>query len=407
MPPETATLPTETEKKSVAELRAELLAELKKQQDQDHEKRDVALVDKLMTKFDARADALEKAVNDRFPQYSLPGAPEVGEQKDQFCLGRAANAIYSGDWSKAGHEKEVFEQTKKSMTTTNDPTGAWVMPMQISNRIIEPLRKSVIAFKLGMREESNEGYVGYQMRRLVTDLTNSSWNAELVAATPGDIGLGNIDLRPRSLVAAHDSSKLAMRASPGLVQGMVINSGKEIFRRKIDFAALQGSGVSNEPLGVINLDFVNTGAFALDGTGDYDEVLDFVQKVRAADALNDANTATTGWALSAAKFNALMKIKDPTDSSQPTGRRIIANGPESTLLGFKYAFTTALPATGAGAAIFGDWSTSFFLGFGNGMEINVTDAGRTNALANQVSIVLTQYCDIGFEQPLAFVVSSS
>lgn len=390
--------------KTAEQLRDALLARLKKQNDEDAVKHRTEFIDAAMKAFDTREAAWRKTLSEQFPQHSVPGAPDVGEDKDQFCIGRASHGIHSGDWGHAGLEKEVFDNVRKSTTTTNDPTGSWVLPTQISEKIIQPLRKSVIAFKLGMREETNEGFVGFQMRRLVSDLTNASWNAELVPATPGDIGLGNIELRPRTLVAAHESSKLAMRASPGMVHNMVINSAKEQLRRKIDFAAFQGSGQGNEPLGIINIDFVNTATFALDGTGDLDEILDFMHEVRKKDGLNDANSETTGWALNADKFNKLLKIKD--DSNQPTERRVISTGPDAMLRGYKYAHTTSLPTT-AGSAIFGDWGTSFFLGFGGGIEIDVETGGRTNALAGQVTIVLTQHGDIAFEQPLAFVVSTN
>jgi len=387
MPPEVAELP------SLEALKKDLVGELTKHADQ----RDNDRAEKLTKMVEDAINTRLKALSAIFPTFSVPGTEPTGDARKDFSFARAAHAIKTRNWSAAGLEAEMFKTTR-AMSTTVDGSGGFIVPEQAVAQIIQPLRSNVVCMKLGMRDQPGFPNAPVTIPRLSADIT-ASWVAEGAPGSKSDATLANLKLRPRKLMALTDiTNELLASAAPAADQ-LIIDSGREQFARAIDLAALVGTGNGEQPKGVANQTGVLTSTLA---GPTYDQLVDMRAALRNANALR----GRPGWAISAVKFSAIEKIKDPNDNTQPLERRMLSAGPIDTLLGFPFEWTTQLPSSGANAAIFGDW-TALMLARMGGLEIRVFDGGDTNQTNDTSTVRLIMRCDIGVDQATSFCVASA
>lgn len=365
------------------------------------QKRETDLAERLTKEFEDRLNAHLKRLSLAWPTMSVPGTEPTGDAKKDFNVGRAAYAIATKDWSKAGVEAEVFAATRKTMSTGVDTQGGFLVPPQALTQIIEPLRSSVVCMKLGARDMAGFPFAPISIPRQTADVA-AQWVAENGQSTLSDLRIEQMNMRPRQLIARTQITKMLLNAAVPSVDGLITTSAQEQFRRAIDKAMLVGAGNSAEPSGVANTQGTQLGTLDL-STSAFDRIVDFVGLIRSADAL----AGRLGWAMSPAFFHAVQKIKDPTDNSQPLERRMLASGPIDTLLGYPFETTSQLtPYTGANKAFFGNFASLFLLRFG-GIELLASDTSDTAMATNSVQIRLVMYADIGIEQPKAFAAASA
>jgi HK97 family phage major capsid protein len=233
----------------------------------------------------------------------------------------------------------------------------------------------------------------------------AQWVAENAASTLSQPALGQLNLRPRQLVARTELSKMLLNAAQPAVDGVIQSSMTAQFALAIDLAILAGSGASGQPTGVVNQIGVLSSTFA---GPTYDQGMDIVAAVRNANALK----GKPGWILSPQKLNSIAKMRDgdnagsPIVVNQPLERRVLANGIFDTLFGFPYKFTTQLASSGANAAIFGNWASVFLMRFG-GLELLASDTTDTAMQNNSMQIRMVMYADIGIEQASSFCTASA
>lgn len=387
MPPEVAELP------SLEALKKELVGELTKHADQ----RDTERAEQLTKMVEDAINARLKTLAANWPTFSVPGTEPTGDDRKDFSFARAAHAIKTKDWSRAGLEAEMFKATK-AMSTTVDGSGGFIVPEQAVAQIIQPLRSNVVAMKLGMRDQAGFPNAPVTIPRLSADIT-ASWVAEGAAGSKSDATLANMKLRPRKLMALTDITNELLASAVPAADQLIIDSGREQFARAIDLAAMLGTGNGEQPKGVVNQTGVLTSTLA---GPTYDQLQDMKAAVRGANALR----GRPGWAISADKFSAIEKMKDDAGGLQPLERRMLAAGPIDTLLGYPFEWTTQLPSSGAYAAIFGDWSALLLARMG-GLEIRVFDGGDTNQTNDTSTVRLIMRCDIGVEQAKSFCYASA
>lgn len=337
------------------------------------------------------------------PMYSVPGsAPSENKSvKDQWNYGRAAAYCLTKDPSVAPFELECHKQIRKTMTTVSDTSAGLLIPLQVADEIIKPLRDNSVARQAGVRFTNSKGYIGFQKRRRVADLV-AQWVAETGTVTKSDLKYTMMELRPRSLRAAEDITNLMLEQAPDLVHSEIQESCSAQFELAGDRAILIGSGQGNEPMGVAFTPGVGTASLA---GPTYDQLKGFPGVVRVAKALS----GKASWIMSPEKFNQIEIIKD-SGTDQPLERRMLASGPIDTLVGYPFQWTGQLVGSGSGlglnAAIFGVWSNVFMISFGQ-MRMRVSDAGDTNMNTDSTTVAVVMYADVGVDQPKAFCVASA
>jgi HK97 family phage major capsid protein len=392
MPTELVSDPKLVDPALLKSLAAQAITELQKEwQQRDNEK-----AENLLKKFADELNAFKRQVSLQWPTFSLPGSEPSGDAKKDFSLSRASYAIGTKDWTRAGVEREVFIATR-AMTTGVDSAGGFIVPPQVMTAIIEPLRAESICFSLGARDIGGMPFSPVSFPKQTSDVA-AQWIAENAASTLSQPAIGQMNLRPRQLVARTELSMMLLNAAVPAVDGVIQNSMRTQFALAIDNAILQGTGASGQPTGIVNQIGVLSSTLA---TPTYDQGMDIIAAVRNANALK----GKPGWALSPQKLNAIAKMPDSA-STQPLQRRVLADGIADTLWGFKYGFTTQLASSGANAAIFGNWLSAFLMRFG-GIELKASDVSDTAMANNSMQIRMVMYADIGIEQPASFCTASA
>lgn len=81
---------------------------------------------------------------------SAPYIPGLEDEAKNFSLVRAINAIVTGDWTRAGFEKEVFDNARKKIASTQDDTNlGYFVPNQVLPGFIEKLEAETVVIQMG------------------------------------------------------------------------------------------------------------------------------------------------------------------------------------------------------------------------------------------------------------------
>src|SRR4030042_5018117 len=98
-----------------------------------------------MTGLESRLTDMESQVKSR--KVLLPG---LEGEKQSFSFLKAIQAIRYNDWSDAGFEKEVFDETrKKTMAAGAGTTGGYIVPSIYVAEVIELLRAQSVVYSMG------------------------------------------------------------------------------------------------------------------------------------------------------------------------------------------------------------------------------------------------------------------
>lgn len=351
------------------------------------------------TAFETRQAALH-------PQFSLPGL-KVGDgtKKDEFSLHRAALGFRHNDWSLAPLEGEVFNSKEhrdfigKAASFGVDAAGGFLIPSEVSGRMIEKLQAASIAFQLGVQQMDVGNVASLTFNRETGDAT-ATWVGEMATAAASQIALGQMTVSPKALSAKGDLSNLLMLLGSNAAEQRFINNASKAMARGVDRGILIGpSTVSNKaPVGIAGTIGVQTSTTA---SLTYDMLVDFEDKLRTANAY----TGKLGWAMTEAQRTVIRKLKDTT--GQPILLRSLTEKGISELFGFPIASTTAMGTTGANTLAFGAWDQATLYRWFGGIIMKRSDSSD-NALDNDLTrVTLRMYCDVGVDQPTAFCYASA
>lgn len=225
----------------------------------------------------------------------------------------------------------------------------------------------------------------------VSDIT-LSWLASGASITPTNITTGAFSMSPNRLAGALNWSFQLDTQSPdagAFFADMIANAAMA----KIDQAGLSGSGVSGEPLGILN----QAGTNAVDFGGvaaTLAKATTFESQIAAANGVPE-NT----------RFIANGDVKARWSQIQRwTGASVALWSDDDTILGRKAYTTTGMTS---GRIVAGDFS-KFLVGvWGAGGPMRLLVNKYTNALQGQISLTVEMLADVGAYKPACFSVSTS
>lgn len=399
-----------TDTKVLAEEQAKLEAvglKLKAELEKDALQRNAELASTLTKEFEARlktvVDELQKKA---VPQFSVPGMPVGdGTQKDEFSLHRAALGFRHNDWSLAPMEGDYFHsKTHRDFITKAasfgiDAAGGFLIPTEVSSRIIEKLQAASIAFQLGVQQMSVGNVASLTMNRQTGDAT-AYWVGEMATGTASQLVYDQMTVSPKALSVKGDLSNLLQLLGSNVAEMKFIDNASKAMARGIDRGVLIGPAtVSNKaPIGIAGTTGVQTSVSA---SLTYDMLVDFEDKIRTANAWG----GRLGWAMTEAQYTVLRKLKDT--SNQPIVYRSLTAAGQRELFGFPLLTTTAMGTTGANTLAFGDWSQATLYEWFGGIIMKRSDSSDT-ALDNDLTrVTLRRYVDVGVDQPTAFCFAST
>ena len=344
-----------------------------------------------------RGILLENISNDA-PLETPPA--EVGlnsQERKSYSLLRAVQAASSGDWTKAGFEREISDEIAKrtgkeargfylpadinwgqrdQTVGTNSQGGFLVGTDHLGNEFIEALYAQSYVTQLGARVMTGlQGDV--QIPKLATSTTNTAFVAEGSAPTEGAAVFAQVTMAPKTLATYVDYTRKLMLQSDPSIETILRNDIVRLMANKIDEVAIEGGG-SNEPSGIIANSDTNVVAMGTNGAA-----ISYAKVVECETAINNdnANNGTLN-VLTTPGVVGNMRTT-PRQGSGVEGNFILNDN--DTVLGHDVYKSTLVPSdlskgTGSNlhALIMGDFS-QVMLGFFSGVDVVVDSSSLSTS----------------------------
>ena len=358
--------------------------------------------------LEARIAEIEKLVTPR--KVYLAGL----EDEKPFSFFKAILAIRTGDWSEAGFEREVFDNTRKKVMGAlgGGPGGGYIVPMIYVAELIELLRAEAVVAALGATVlAALQGSPVYIPRQSAG--STGYWVGENVAITGSDLTLEQISLTPKKVGALVKLSNTLLKLSNPSAEALVRSDIATAIALQIDLKAFRGTGASNQPTGIANTASINTVAIGTNG-GDlsWDNLIDMEYALAEDNALR----GKLGFAFHPAIRRKLLKTK-VAQYSGDTGGNYYVSPPitETTFqawLGYPYKMTTQIPINltkGSGTALtevyYGNWA-DLLIGQWGGMEIMASQETSDSFEKDQTWVRILQEVDLAVRHPESFCLVS-
>ena len=356
------------------------------------------------------------------------------KEKREYSLGRMIRSQITGKRSEASFEHELSDEIAKR--TGKDPQGfyvpgfAWgqragvmttaatgaisgeavtdnfVPTIQRPDMFIEALRARQVLSGLGAT------YIPGLTNRVRMPKISTGATAAFVEEA-GDVADqsqadDSVTLQPRTLGAYADISRLLMLESVPAIEQVVQDDLLRSVADAIELAAINGSGSSGNPTGILNTSGVNdldisTGTDVAALT--WADITDLVKLVEEDNGVVNAN---------ALGFLTNSKVKSKmanTVKVASTDSVMLLNDPWNSLYGYPIAFSSNVPSnlnpgdggTDASAMIFGDFS-QLMIGLFGAPSIQVNP--YTGQLAGTVRISIHQEVDVAVRNAVSFAITN-
>jgi len=331
----------------------------------------------------------------------------------KYSILRAVRAAMSGNWEPAGFEaecsracsdvlgragrpngffvpNEVFAhrgmerrreiEHRVTLTTGGVGTGAELVGTDhLGREFIQALYPNTLAFMLGARALT--GLVG-NVDIPGNGAVSFAWVAEDTAPTSDDATTRSILLAPKTIAGFQSVSRRLMLQSDPSVDAMLMDDLIMGASVAIDAAVFEGTGASNDPIGVQNAAGVNE-VTVVGADPTFAETIEFETAVETGNALNGGLAYVTTPA-----EKAVFK-QTPIDAGSG-----IMQWAKGELNGYPVFSTNQVSGI-----MFGDWS-QIMIAFWGAVELVVDTA--TKAPTGGTVLRIFQDADIGIRQPVAF-----
>jgi HK97 family phage major capsid protein len=341
---------------------------------------------------------------------SVPG---LEMEKDRFSLCRVFGAIKTGNWGKAGFEEEVFRNTR-AMSTGDDSSGGYMVPVQAMPEFIEMLREEAVCIRMGARHLT--GLVGAPVTfAKQTGGATFCWTGENKEIEASMLNVGQLRMVPRKCAALIPVSNELIRMANPDAENMVRQDLAQGASLALDRAALRGPGSENQPLGIantvgINIVILGTGAGAVPDFSN--PFTDMEGELADAKALR----GSLGYIFHPKILRVLKKLRNPYFSGDTGGEYPmlpLTNKLISEIFGYPFATTTELPVDlVAGGSIncteifFGNWQ-ELLIGQWQGFEILASNVAGTAFAFDQTWVRCLMSIDIGLRHPESFCLCNT
>ena len=332
---------------------------------------------------------------------------EIGlDEKEiqEYSFSKAMRAAITGDWSKAGFEKEAsravekllgkdsrgfympHEVLKREMATTGSNL---VGTNHMGSNFIEILRNKLIISKLGGLVLT--GLSGNVAIPKQTGSATAYWILEGADTTASDLTIGMLNLSPKTVTGATAYTRQMLLQSNPSIENLVMTDLAANIALAIDKAAISGTGLSGEPTGILNTNGINAvNCSAAKGGLNWANVVSFETKVAAENA--DVNNMHY---IAGAAVTGLLKT---TEKSTGSAKYLLE---DNEVNGYGFTRTNQV---GANTMLCGDFS-QIVTGLWGGLDIMIDP--YTKAASGGTVIRAFQSLDIGLRHEQSFSASTN
>lgn len=285
---------------------------------------------------------------------------------------------------------------------TANAGGNAVATELLGSSFIELLRNALVLDRMGitmLRDLSGNLAIPSQ-----TGAATSYWVAENGAPTESQQTFGQVTMTPKTIGAFTDYSRRLLLQSSIDVEAFVRADLAQIIALGILTASINGSGSSNQPLGVLNTSGIGSVAMGTNGGAPtYDMAVD----LETAVAIANADVGNLAYLTNTKVRGKLRKTQVFTGTN---GQPVWTSGRErgiGELLGYDAFVTNAVPSdltkgTASGvcsAGVFGNWA-DLILGMWGGLDVMLDP--YTGSAAGTKRVVALQDLDVALRRVASF-----
>jgi HK97 family phage major capsid protein/HK97 family phage prohead protease len=344
----------------------------------------VATADIGMDKAEVKRYSLMRALNalsnpgDQAAQRAAAFERECSEAQSKV-LGKSARGLF------------VPNEVQKRDLLVGTPTagGNTVATDLLSGSFIDILRNAMVINRMGTRMMT--GLVGQVAIPKQTGSATAYWVAENAAPTESQQSFGQVTMTPKTVGAWTDISRRLLLQSSIAVESLVQTDLATVLGLAIQQAAINGSGASNQPSGLMTL--LTTPA-VVGGTNGAAPTWANIVALETAISSANADVGTLGY-LTNAKVRG--KLKSTEKFTTSNGQPIYEAG-NTPLNGYQTAITNAVPSnitkgtgTNLSAMLFGNWA-DLMIGMWGSLDLMVDP--YTGSTAGTVRVVALQDVDV-------------
>lgn len=280
---------------------------------------------------------------------------------------------------------------KRALTTQTAGAGGYTVGSQmLGGEMIEMLQNKQLVVALGAR--SLTGLVGNVAIPKVGGGATAYWLSSNGTVSRTDQSFGQLALSPHRLVASTAYDKELLNQSSIDVEGFVREDLMRVIAIEKDRAAINGSGANGEPLGILGVP-TGLGSVSFGATATWAKVVSFETKVATA----NADVESMAYLTTAATRGAWKGIQKAANLSFIWETGVNGSG---LVNGYRAEATKQVPSD---KVIFGNWQDIIIADWAG---IDVVVDPYTLSLNGQISLVVTQWSDVGVRHAGSFAVSS-
>lgn len=336
----------------------------------------------------------------------------------QYSLIRAIRAATIGDWRGAELEREASEATAKRLG--RDPQGFFVPQDWLEHRdlvkntpsaggylvstellaqsFIDLLRNRMMVQRAGATVLG--GLVGDVAIPRQSGGATAYWVAESGAPTESQQSVDQVALTPKTVGAYTEISRKLLKQSSIDVEAFVRRDLATVLALAIDYAALHGTGSSNQPTGIANTSGIGSVAGGTNGAA---PTWEHIVKLETEVAVDNADIGALAY-MTNPKVRGKLKA---TPRTATYGDIMVWEGNDTPLNGYPAYVTSQVrsdltkgTSTGVCSAIFfGNWN-DLLIGMWGALDILVDP--YSNSTSGTVRVVAFQDVDIAVRHPESF-----
>jgi HK97 family phage major capsid protein len=359
---------------------------------------------------------------------ALSGAGESagkGEEKEhdklikRYSLHRAINAEREGR-SLDGVEKEIHDETVKRAKSAGIAISGLAVPTAIQKRFAgQSVTQDSGANGAAFVDTEMQAMIDFLRPKPVLETLGATYmtglsadvkfpvnDGGIAAYWEGEVDAGvlskntytNKTMKPKRLAAGVPLSIQNIIQSSVDLEALTLREINAVMANALDIAAINGSGASDQPLGILNAPGTNVIAIGTNGGAlTWPHIVDMESKV----FIENANSAMMAYLINPVTKGKLKVTK------HEAGDLAYLMAQDNTINGYNVGVNNLVPGditkgtgTNLSAAIFGDFS-QVLIGQWGFVDLTVD---KSSALSGYFTLIVNAFYDVLVRQPKAFTV---
>jgi len=306
---------------------------------------------------------------------------------DNFSFVRAIRAHHTGDWRRAGLEREAIQAAADMVGkstenivippdmmqrdfTKSGTSSASIQTTILSSSFIDILRNHSLLLD---RVQMLAGLVGDVAIPRMSGSATSYWVAEGSNVTESTPTLDQVTLQPKTVGGLVDISRKMLLQSTPDAEMMIRNDLGMVLATEVDRAIINGSGSGAEPEGILNASGIGSVAIGTNGGAPtWNHMMELVEDVAAANADNGGvfitNAAVEAKLRKTAKVSSTDSMMILEESGKIAGRDVLVTNQVPSNL-------TKGTGTNLSAIVYGDIS-QVLMGQWGTLELDVDSSNQ-------------------------------